>query len=116
MSLGQLFPAISNFNGDIEKVVEKRYGKEVHLLNRWTGIYLPGCYSGWKYVYHLDTNGRLERRTNSFKGKLRADYIYKYDSRINAFPEEVFLHEFLHSLERNAQEYGYDRPEYSRSS
>lgn len=27
-------------------------------------------------------------------------YIYKYDSRINAFPEEVFLHEFLHSLER----------------
>ena len=38
-------------------------------------------------------------------------YIYKYNSRINTFPEEVFLHEFLHSLERNAQEYGYDRPE-----
>mgnify|MGYP000121231318 CR=1 FL=1 len=26
-------------------------------------------------------------------------YMYKYDSRINTFPEEVFLHEFLHSLE-----------------
>lgn len=38
-------------------------------------------------------------------------YIYKYNSRANTFPEEVFLHEFLHSLERNAQEYGYDRPE-----
>lgn len=38
-------------------------------------------------------------------------YIYKYNSRINAFPEEVFLHEFLHSLERNAEEYGYERPE-----
>lgn len=38
-------------------------------------------------------------------------YIYKYDSRINTFPEEVFIHEFLHSLERNAKEYGYDRPE-----
>lgn len=38
-------------------------------------------------------------------------YIYKYNSRINTFPEEVFLHEFLHSLERNALEYGYDRPE-----
>ena len=36
-------------------------------------------------------------------------YIYKYDSRINAFPEEVLLHEFLHSLERNAQEYGLTR-------
>lgn len=38
-------------------------------------------------------------------------YIYKYDSRINQFPEEVFLHEFLHSLERTAKEYGYERPE-----
>lgn len=38
-------------------------------------------------------------------------YIYKYDRRINTFPEEVFLHEFLHSLERNAKEYGYERPE-----
>lgn len=38
-------------------------------------------------------------------------YIYKYDTRINTFPEEVLLHEFLHSLERNAEEYGYDRPE-----
>ena len=37
-------------------------------------------------------------------------YIYKYDSRINTFPEEVFLHEFLHSLERNAGEYGYQIP------
>jgi|SRR5574344_8450 hypothetical protein len=37
-------------------------------------------------------------------------YIYKYDNRINTFPEEVFLHEFLHSLERNSEEYGYERP------
>ncbi len=39
------------------------------------------------------------------------DYTYKYDSRINTFPEEVFVHEFLHTLERNAEEYGYERPE-----
>lgn len=37
-------------------------------------------------------------------------YIYKYNSRINTFPEEVFLHEFLHSLERTATEYGYNIP------
>ena len=37
-------------------------------------------------------------------------YIYKYDRRINQFPEEVFLHEFLHSLERTAKEYNYDIP------
>lgn len=38
-------------------------------------------------------------------------YIYKYSSSVNTFPEEVFLHEFLHSLERNSKEYGYSRPE-----
>ncbi|MBP3256009.1 MAG: hypothetical protein J6M60_05930 [Clostridia bacterium] len=38
-------------------------------------------------------------------------YIYKFDSRINTFPEEVFIHEFLHTLERNAESYGYERPE-----
>jgi len=39
------------------------------------------------------------------------NYTYKYNSRINQFPEEVFLHEFLHTLERNSEEYGYERPE-----
>lgn len=38
-------------------------------------------------------------------------YIYKYNTKINQFPEEVFLHEFLHTLERNAKEYGFERPE-----
>lgn len=37
-------------------------------------------------------------------------YIYKYDTRINTFPEEVLLHEFLHSLERTSEEYGYEIP------
>lgn len=39
------------------------------------------------------------------------NYIYKYDVRINTFPEEVLLHEFLHTLEKNAEEYGYQRPD-----
>jgi len=37
-------------------------------------------------------------------------YIYTYDPRIETFPEEVFLHEFLHSLERDMKEHGYDIP------
>ena len=48
--------------------------------------------------YNLDIN---------FKMKLSN----KYDSKINTFPEEVFVHEFLHTLEKNAEDYGYDRPE-----
>jgi len=39
-----------------------------------------------------------------------SNYIYKYDTRVNIFPEEVLIHEFLHTLERNAEEYGYERP------
>lgn len=39
------------------------------------------------------------------------NYTYKYTLYANTFPEEVFLHEFLHSLERNLIEYGYEIPE-----
>ena len=31
-------------------------------------------------------------------------------SAYSDFPQEVFLHEFLHTLERNAKEYGYEVP------
>lgn len=43
------------------------------------------------------SNIRLPDDTNS--------YLYKYSSN-NTFPEEVFIHEFLHTLERNEKEYG----------
>lgn len=35
-------------------------------------------------------------------------YMYIYDININTFPEEVFVHEFLHTLERNSEENGYN--------
>jgi len=49
------------------------------------------------------SNIRMPNDTNN--------YIYTYHPNINTFPEEVFLHEFLHSLERTLDEYGYERPE-----
>ena len=39
-----------------------------------------------------------------------ASYIYTYNSNINTFPEEVFIHEFLHTLERILKEQGYEIP------
>ena len=33
---------------------------------------------------------------------------YIYNSSINVFPEETYLHEFLHTLERVAREYGFE--------
>ena len=41
----------------------------------------------------------------------KSSYIYTYNPNINTFPEEVFIHEYLHSLERILQERGYNIPE-----
>ena len=39
------------------------------------------------------------------------NYMYKYNARVNRFPEEVLVHEFLHTCERTLQEYEYNIPE-----
>ena len=39
-----------------------------------------------------------------------SSYIYTYSSYINTFPEEVFIHEYLHSLERILKERNYEIP------
>ena len=38
-------------------------------------------------------------------------FMYIYDPKINIFPEEVFVHEFLHSLERTSNESGFETVE-----
>ena len=48
------------------------------------------------------SNIRLSNNLNS--------YTYIYNDSINIFPEEVYIHEFLHALERNSKEYGYEVP------
>ena len=65
-------------------------------VNDWIGL-------GYMDYYGIGySNIRLPNSSKS--------YIYKYDTKVNTFPEEVFLHEFLHSLERTATEYGYEIP------
>ena len=92
-------PIISTNNYDHIFVVI-RLGNDEHKddieVNDWIGL-------GSMDYYGIGfSNIRLPNNSKS--------YIYKYDVRINTFPEEVFLHEFLHSLERNSLEYGYDIP------
>ncbi|MGN1310867.1 MAG: hypothetical protein ACI4VP_04085 [Clostridia bacterium] len=48
--------------------------------------------------------------SNIRMSNVKNDYTYQYDYRINTFPEEVFIHEFLHTLERNLLEDGYEIP------
>ncbi len=48
--------------------------------------------------------------SNIRMSNVKNDYTYQYEYRINTFPEEVFIHEFLHTLERNLVEDGYEIP------
>lgn len=73
----------------------EKYKEDIEI-NDWIGLGAMDYYGiGFSNI----------RLPNSSKS-----YIYKYDPSINKFPEEVFLHEFLHSLERTSQEYGYEIP------
>ena len=87
--------------GDYDHIfVFIRLGDELHpndiQVNDWIGL------GSMDYYGVGFSNIRVPNESNS--------YIYRYDSRINTFPEEVLVHEFLHSLERTANEYGYDIP------
>ena len=77
-----------------------RLGDEEHQkdieVNDWIGL------GGMDYYGIGFSNIRLPNSNNS--------YTYKYNKSINRFPEEVFIHEFLHTLERNSEEYGYKIP------
>ena len=77
-----------------------RLGNDEHFneiqVNDWIGLGAMDYYGiGFSNI----------RLPNSSKS-----YIYRYESSINTFPEEVLIHEFLHSLERNLEEYGYNIP------
>lgn len=56
----------------------------------------------------MDLNGigysNIRLPNNSLNG------VYIYNKNINTFPEEVFIHEFLHTLERELKERHYDIP------
>ena len=71
-------------------------------VNDWIGL------GGMEYQNIGFSNIRLPNDKNS--------YMYRYDYYVNRFPEEVFIHEFLHSLEKDAIDLGYDIPALHDSS
>lgn len=72
------------------------------LANNWIGLGSME-YKGIGY-----SNIRMPTSSKS--------YAVKYDDKLNQFPEEVFVHEFLHTLERNSKEYNLQCPELHSSS
>lgn len=75
-TFGQLFPVLPNFKGDINKVIEKRYGKELNPWRKDSASYKPGAFSGWKYTYLFDKNHKLSKRIVTFNGKIQNTCTY----------------------------------------
>jgi len=90
---GQLFPKLADFNGNIEKVIEKRYGQEVNDLKKDSGVFIPGKYSGWKYIYEFDKNSKLVKRTNTFQEQVKATYLYQSNTIGNIRIEREIINE-----------------------
>lgn len=96
----EMLPYIKDKNYDhifvCVRLGDNNHKKDIQV-NDWIGL------GGMDYLGIGFSNIRLPNSNRS--------YTYKYNPSINIFPEEVFIHEFLHTLERNAKEYGYERPE-----
>lgn len=80
MAFGQLFPKVPEFKGDIEKVIEKKYGKIESTSKGDSGVFKPGKYAGWDYIYLFDANSKLVKRTNLSQGRIISDYMYQRDT------------------------------------
>lgn len=92
-----------------DTVKEKEYD-HVFVISRMEdeeGTLTIPIYDNWIGLGSMDMYGigystiRINKNSNR--------YTYKYDI-VNQAPEEVYLHEFCHTLERNLMEYGYKIP------
>lgn len=77
------------------RMADKQKGSSI-LVDDWIGL------GGMDYAGIGFSNIRMPDDENNL--------AYEYNNLINIFPEEVFIHEFLHTLERNSKEYGYEVP------
>jgi len=89
-SFAQLHQIAPAEKGDINKIIEINIGREVKIFNRSIGLYLPRCHSGWKSKYFYIDQNLLIRQVNRFKGILRADYIFLYDTVENKLIKREF--------------------------
>jgi len=76
ITFGQLFPEVPAFKGNIKKIIEKKYGKELNPWRKDSGSYKPGVFSGWKSIYLFDENSILTKRIDAFNGKVNMSCSY----------------------------------------
>jgi hypothetical protein len=101
----QLFPKIADFHGNITKVTEKIYGKELSPTKKDSGVFKPGKYSGWKYTYLFDENSKIVKQTNTFQDKIQSVYTYQRSKLDNRMIEREIVEKDKNGLGSNAIEY-----------
>lgn len=90
-AFGQLFPKVDEFKGNIRKVTERRYGKELNVYKKDSGVFRPKAFSGWEYTYEFDTRGNLLARTNKVNGVVDAAYRYEREESGNRRVEREII-------------------------
>lgn len=102
--------AYKDIENEIYDIVKQKEYDHVFVICRMetdTGEESIPIYDNWLGLGSMDMYGigysqiRINKNANK--------YLYKYGAE-NQAPEEVYVHEFLHTLERNCQELGYDVP------
>ncbi len=92
------------------------YLSEKDVYSQILEYYLKGDYDYVFVCFRLDDNlvsnwiglGNMEFLGKGFSNIRITDSQYSSDNR-NKYSEETFMHEFLHTLERNSDEYGYPK-------
>lgn len=77
VSFAQLFPNIVDFHGKVDKIIEKKYGKEYSASKKDSGNFKPGKYSGWKYIYAFDDDSKLTRQLNVLQNVVQSESTYQ---------------------------------------
>lgn len=91
VTFGQLFPKVADFHGNIVRVTERRYGKEMIPTKKDSGVFKPGKYSGWKFVYYFDQDSKLVKRVNTFQGKVYTEYSYQRTHSGDSYTEKEII-------------------------
>ena len=103
-ALGQLFPKVPDFKGNIQKITERRYGKELNATKLDSGVFNPKAFSGWEYVYQFE-NAKLVKQTNMIDGKINADYLYEREELGNRRIEREIVQDNVKEQKGNYIEY-----------
>jgi hypothetical protein len=101
---GQLFPKLPDFKGNIKKITERRYGKEIQASKKDSGIFKAKTFSGWEYTYQFE-NSKLVKKTNKINGKVNADYLYQREEQGNRRIEREVIEDNVNGKKGDYVEY-----------